>query len=295
VVPANATTVRRYSARSAAITAAPPRNVAVLGDSTAGVLAVALAATAPAGITIVNGAIAGCGLAVATNSSNQMGKLDEEMFPGCNENEPADQLWPARDADTVSGVGKGDVVLFLSGPWETQNLLIHGQWTNILQASFRRYELHQLRTLVAVATAHGAHLDLLTMPAVETHGEYENTGIMDSGPPNPASFSRRRDLYNGLLMRAAAAHPKKVSVLAYGALLSPQGTFTEYLDGVQVRASDGVHTPAYEAGNAQFTDTTPAVADAFYRWLSPRIWPAIIASIHARPASPPLRLPPTRS
>ena len=169
----------------------------------------------------------------------------------------------------MTGVGRGDVVLFLAGQWETQDLLIHGRWTDILQPSFRRDELRQLRTLVAVATAHGAHLDLLTMPAMEKHGEYESTGVMDLGPPNPASSPRRRALYNGLLRRTAAAYPGKVSVLDYGELLSPHGRFTEYLDGVRVRATDGVHTPAYQPGSPLFTDTTPAVADAFYRWLSP--------------------------
>ena len=149
------------------------------------------------------------------------------------------------------------MVLFLAGQWETQDLLIDGRWTNILQPSFRRYELHQLRTLVAVATAHGAHLDLLTEPAMEAHGEYENTGVMDLGPPNPASVPRRRDLYNGLLLRTAAAFPGRVSVLDYGQLLSPHGTFAEYLDGVQVRATDGVHTPAYLAGFPLFSRHHP--------------------------------------
>ena len=296
VVPATATTsVRHFSARPAAGDAAPPKKVAVLGDSTAGVLEVALTATAPAGTTVVRGAIAGCGLAVATSSSNQVGKPEEEMFSGCHENQPADQLWPARDAAMVSGVGRGDVVLFLAGQWETQDLLIDGRWTNILQPSFRRYELHQLRTLVAVATAHGAHLDLLTEPAMEAHGEYENTGATDLGPPNPASVPRRRDLYNGLLLRTAAAFPGRVSVLDYGQLLSPHGTFAEYLDGVQVRATDGVHTPAYLAGFPLFSDTTPTVAEAFYRWLSPRIWPAIIATAHPGLSTPTVRLPPRRS
>jgi peptidoglycan/LPS O-acetylase OafA/YrhL len=296
VVPATAfTSVRHYSAPPSTGGTSAPSKVAVLGDSTAGVLEVALTTTAPVGISVVRGAIAGCGLAVATNSSNQMGKPEEQMFPGCNENQPADQLWPARDAATMSGVGRGDVVLFLAGQWETQDLLIQGRWTDILQPSFRRYELRQLRTLVAVATAHGAHLDLLTEPAMEGHGEYRTTGAMDLGPPNPASFPRRRDLYNGLLMRIAAAYPGKVSVLDYGTLLSPRGTFTEYLDGVQVRATDGVHTPAYQPGSPLFTNTTPAVADAFYRWLSPRIWPAIIASAHSGTSSLAVHLPPVRS
>jgi hypothetical protein len=169
---------------------------------------------------------------------------------------------------------------------------MHGRWTNILQPSFQRYEVHQLRTLVAVATAHGAHLDLLTEPAMESHGEYEDSGVTDLGPPNPASDPRRRDLYNDLLQRTAAAYPGKVSVLDYGQLLSPRGTFTEYLDGVQVRSTDGVHTPAYLAGFPLFTDASPSVADAFYRWLSPRIWPAILASAHSGRSLSAIRLPP---
>jgi hypothetical protein len=290
-----ATSVRRYSPAPVTHAAPPPGKVAVLGDSLAGVLEVALTATAPAGTSVVRGAIAGCGLAIAANSSNQMGKPEESMFTGCNESQPADQLWPARDAVTVSTLGPGDVVLFLAGQWETQDLLMHERWTNILQPSFRRYELRQLRTLVAVATAHGAHLDLLTEPAMASRGEYEDTGVMDLGPPNPASFPQRRHLYNGLLSEIAAAYPGKVSVLDYGQLLSPRGTFTEYLDGVQIRSTDGVHTPAYLAGFPLFTDTTPVVADDFYRWLSPRIWPAIVASAHAGRSVAAIRLPPVRT
>ena len=98
-VPATATTfVHRYPAPPVETEGAAPREVAVLGDSTAGVLEVALTDTEPAGVTVVRGAIAGCGLVVATSSSNQAGKPEEEMFQGCNEDQPADQLWPARDA-----------------------------------------------------------------------------------------------------------------------------------------------------------------------------------------------------
>lgn len=263
----------------------PPAKVAVLGDSTAGVLEVALIATAPQGTRVVQGAIAGCGLAVAAYSSDHAPTRQAAMFPGCNENEPTDELWPARDSATVAGLGPGDVVLFLAGTWETQDLLRHGRWTDILRPSFRRYELGQLRTLVRLATAHGAHLDLLTMAAVEPHGEFGHTGVMDTGPANPASTPRRRALYNGLLRQTARAYPGKVSVLGFGRLLSPKGTFTEYLDGVQVRATDGVHTPAYEQGNDMWSNTTPQVAEDFYRWLSPRIWPAIDASAHVAPAA----------
>ena len=53
---------------------------------------------------------------------------------------------------------------------------------------------------------------------------------------------------------------------------------TEYLDGVQVRAPDGVHTPSYAKGNVFVNNASEAVANAFYNWLAPRLWPLIIAS-----------------
>ena len=39
-----------------------------------------------------------------------------------------------------------------------------------------------------------------------------------------------------------------------------------------------MHTPSYAPGNAFVGNSTEAVANAFYNWLSPRIWPLIIAS-----------------
>jgi hypothetical protein len=63
---------------------------------------------------------------------------------------------------------------------------------------------------------------------------------MDHRPPNPASSPRRGALDSGLLRATPARDPGRVSVLEFGTLLPPRG--------------------------------------AFNRWLSPRIWPAIVAS-----------------
>lgn len=69
-----------------------------------------------------------------------------------------------------------------------------------------------------------------------------------------------------------------MSVIGHGAILSPQGVYTEYLDGVQVRTPDGVHTPAYVPGNVFVGHSSASVAYSFYGWLGPRIWPLIAAS-----------------
>ena len=270
---------RRYSASPGAgahqATDPPPPRVVVLGDSTALTLGVALIATAPKGTTVVNGGLWGCGLAIAANSSNAP-KPELPMFQACNETSPAADLWPALDRKTVEGTAPGDVVLLATGHWETQDLLIHGRWTSILSPSFRRYEAHQLDTFIGIADSHGAHVDLCTMPAMER--DYPWLG--DSpGAYDIASSPVRRRLYNNLLRQVAAKYPpNKVSIIDYGSMLSPDGHYTEYLDGVQVRSTDGVHTPSYNPGNVFDGNATQNVADAFYNWLSPRLWPLIISS-----------------
>jgi peptidoglycan/LPS O-acetylase OafA/YrhL len=243
--------------------ASEPREVVVLGDSTALTLAVALRATVPAGVRLVDGSLAGCGLSVSVSAG-----LPRVSW--CNQATPAAGRWPAVDARTVAATGPGDQVLFLAGHWETsQTVFAGGRSANITQPAFRRYELHQLETLYSVATAHGAHLDLLTMAPADS-------GLPLGLPPAPADSARRRDLYDGLLRQLARLHPRQVSVIDFGAMLAPSGRFQLDVDGVQVRAADGVHTPSYVPGNLIAGDTDDAaLADRFYDWVGPRLWPLI--------------------
>jgi hypothetical protein len=259
--------------------AANPPRVVVLGDSTALTLSFALAATAPQGTTVVDGGNFGCGLAMGTFSSDHPPTAGLAMFAACNQTTPPSGQWPARDANAVRGSGPGDVVLFVAGDWEVQDILMSGHWTNILSTSFQRYEMGQLRRLVSIGTAEGAHLDFFTMPAED--------GAEQLGKPldaSPGDSPRRRAVYNSLLRRIASQFPGKVSVVDFGSILSPKGVFTTYIDGVQVRTPDGVHTPSYAPGNPFGGNSSEQVAQAFYNWLSPRIWPRILDS--ASPAGP---------
>jgi hypothetical protein len=192
------------------------------------------------------------------------------MTPRCNESSPTDQQWPAIDTASVAGTTRGDVVFFLAGTWEVLDLFRAGRWTNITEPSFRRYEFGQLRELVRIASSHGAHVDLATMPAMADENR-------SAGASHPNS-AQRQHAYNRLLKEVARELPRTVSIVGYSQLLSPHGVFHEYLDGVQVRSSDGVHTPAYAPGNEFADNATEAVADTFYDWLSPRLWSLIIAS-----------------
>jgi hypothetical protein len=262
-----ALTVHRYQNMSAPVR---PREVVVLGDSTALALGYALAATAPPGTTVVNGGLFGCGLAIASWFSDDPPSPKMAMTPRCRESTPADQQWPAVDATRVAGTTSGDVVLFLAGYWEVMDVFRAGHWTDITEPSFRRYELGQLRELVRIASSHGAHVDLATMPAMAD----ENDSATASHPDS----SQRRTAYNRLLRRVVREFPGTVSIIGFSHLVSPRGVYRARLDGVQVRSVDGVHTPAYAPGNVFADNATESVADAFYNWISPRLWPLILAS-----------------
>ena len=180
----------------------------------------------------------------------------------------------------VASTGPGDVVLFLAGRWETQGILKDGRWTNIVSRSFQTYELIQMLLLAQVATAHGAHLDFLTMACMDP-------GAAVGVPPGPSDSEARRDIYNRLLREAASQFPGQVGVIDFGSILCPTGQFAQTLDGVQVRTADGIHTPSYAPGNPFVENSTQVVAERFYSWLSPKIWPQIIGSSVADGGSEP--------
>ncbi len=271
--------VHRYRALPPTAAVRPPV-VVVLGDSTAASLGVALQSTAPSGTKVINGGLFGCGLAIGQWVSNNPPTPQLAMFPACNQATPPAKQWPAFDTNNVRPAVRGDVVLFVAGPWETQDILRNGHWTNITQVSFQRYELSQMRTLVGIATAHGAHLILATMPETAVGAYFHEKPFAEDSP-------RRRLIYDRLLKTVAKKYPRKVSILDLGQILSPGGVFHEYLNGVQVRTADGIHTPSYEPGDPFTDNSSQAVADAFYNWLSPRIWPKILAADGSSPKNAP--------
>jgi peptidoglycan/LPS O-acetylase OafA/YrhL len=244
-----------------------PPMVVVLGDSTALTLSYALAATAPVGTKVVDGGLFGCGLAVGTRVTAQVSPDQAQLpfGPQCNAATPASGQWPAVDAGVVADTAPGDVVMFMSGTWETLDILRNGHWTDISQPSFQRYVMMQMRRAVEVGTAKGAHFDFTKMPA-------------NHASASPNYTQARRKIYNRLVAEVAAEFPSKVSVVNLAKILTPKGVFTQYLNGVQVRTIDGVHTPSYAGSNVFVSNSTEAVANAFYKWLSPRLWPLILAT-----------------
>jgi peptidoglycan/LPS O-acetylase OafA/YrhL len=266
-----ATTTARFQAGTGTKGLHPPPAVIVLGDSTALNLFYALEATAPKGTAVSNGAIFGCGLVIGTGISAYPPRFGFPLPKACNVATPRSERWPVLDARAVEFTRPGDLVLFLAGHDDTQGTLVHGQWTSIMEPAFLQAERTQLNKMISIATSHGAHLDLLTMPCTDINAA-------EGTPPAPTDSPKRRALFNGLLEQAAAANPNTVSIIDYGSMLCPAGHFTQFLDGVRVRAVDGVHTPAYAPKNVFANSSTATDANRFYAWLAPRLWPKLIAS-----------------
>lgn len=264
--------VAAYSPRSVQ---RPPPTLLVLGDSTAYILGYALQATAPPGTTVINGGIVGCGLTIATRISVDPPAPGLAMFRACNPATPPAARWPALDATKVAATRPGDTVLLLAGAWEVYDTELDGRWLNITDRPYQRYLLDQLRLAVRVATSHGAHLELATLPPFRQ-------GTYAPPQPFPQGDPIRRQIYNHLLTVVAAENPRSVSILDYAKILCPTGRFVQTIGAVEIRTDDGLHTPAYVPGNV-FADNAPEpVAHRFYNWVAPRIWPAIIEASSSR-------------
>lgn len=259
--------------RATGVPAVPgaPLRVLLIGDSTALTLGVAIAGDAKTyGVTLEVKAILGCGVTEG-RQVRPTGKVSTVARP-CNSS-PAPPGTPLvqHTADPYGGMVTSpdaerwtawyrhwvatfdpNVVILLAGRWEVVTRTFEGHWTNILHPRFARYVEQQLERTIRLASAHGAHVELMTAPCYEP-------GEQPDGQPWPTGSPSRLDVYNRLVREAAARFPGIASVFDLDALVCPGGSYHQSVDGVQVRLADGVH----------FTPNAGA-------YLGPRIWPSIV-------------------
>ena len=125
-------------------------------------------------------------------------------------------------------------MVLLAGGGEILDRLYRGHMTNILHPTFAAYVESQLEKAVQIATARGALMVFMTKPC-------QSTGEQPDGAPWPQDSAARQAAYNELLRKVAAQHPAQVYVQDLNSYVCPGGTYTEDLDGVPVRESDGSH------------------------------------------------------
>ncbi len=205
---------------------AHPVRFLLVGDSLAVTMGIGLhvGSIPNYGVQVVNKGVLGCDL--DGGRSIVSGTLTIAVSPCLH--------WPSLWAHDVAAYHP-EVVGVLLGRWLITDHLPGGHEADITQPAWRAHLERELEHVVAVLSAGGAHVVLLTMPDIAPVNEAPNGSLWPENRP-----SRVND-YNALLRAVAATHPATVSVYDLNRVLDPAGHFQQTVDGVAVRWPDGIH------------------------------------------------------
>jgi photosystem II stability/assembly factor-like uncharacterized protein len=228
-------------------------SVLVVGDSFSGTLAEGLARDATAyGVAVTNGSIDGCDLARGEPILLKGQPYVQNAGP-CVATGPG---WAAQYQQDLALTHPSVSVLVL-GPFDQSTRMINGQWESPGQADYDAYYVQQINSALQILTSQGGHVVITTAPFVQSTGPQYCAPLPArvKGCPTEAQRVAAQD---AAAKQAAAGFPGKVTIVSLGQHLAPHGTYTSTVDGVVVRAADGVHLS--EPGGEWLTS-----------WLMPRI------------------------
>ena len=221
-----------------------PVRLLLLGDSIALTLGMGLSVDAQQdyGVQVTDEATVGCDLdpQLQVFTSGAPGPAT----PGCDDWQG---LWPF----LVAGQRPQVVALGL-GRWEIADHLLDGHWVHVGEPAWDGHLTTDLQSAITILHSFGARVVLLTMPYVDPRTRQPD------GQPWSENAPARVRAYNTLLRQVAATHPGVVSVLDLNHMLSPDGTYTESVSGVDVRSTDGVHV-SLDGGELLRRQILPAV------------------------------------
>ena len=197
-----------------------PHTVSVFGDSIGWTMMRYLPPTP--GISFLDRTTIGCGL-VRGGPYRYSGQPLEQK-PECD-------AWPERWTQRI-GHDRPDVALMVVGRWETVDRKWNGRWAHIGQPDFDAYLESELRRALDILGSTGALVVVTTEP-------YNRHGEQADGTLYPEDQPSRVNQWNTLLRKVVNGRPN-VTVLDLNKKLGPNGSYTNKINGVQVR-SDGVH------------------------------------------------------
>jgi peptidoglycan/LPS O-acetylase OafA/YrhL len=222
--------------------AAPPK-VMIVGDSVAGSVGLGFEHLGDQlGVTVWNRGELGCGL-FYDGSIIEGGQVTSVDSTKCNWR----AKWPA-DLEQF----KPDIVVMLVGAWDILDRDVGDHVVKFGSVEYDSSFLHQLDDATSLLTSTGAKLVVLTTPFFSRP---ELVG--ETGRQWPEYDPWRVDRINSLYRDFLANHPGRYHMVDLNKFVSPQGKFTDELNG-QVIRGDGVH----------FTDAGAAMVA---QWLAPQL------------------------
>ena len=158
---------------------------------------------------------------------------EQKVFGEWKRQGDACKLWPEEWPSYIDAF-QPRVVVMLAGAWDMYDFRVNGVEYEFGSPEADAYVVDELNAAVDVMSSQGAKVVFLTTP----YFEIRDLALDVSGDRfNPA----RVDALNELYREVAASRPDTVSVLDLNRLISPDGRYAETVDGVNVRANDGVH------------------------------------------------------
>jgi lysophospholipase L1-like esterase len=196
------------------------RTVAVFGDSVAWTLMRYLPPTP--GLAFTNYTTIGCGIARGGPYRTTGETLPQK--PECD-------TWPSRWAQRIAH-DRPNVVLLMIGRWEVVDRINEGRWSHVGDAGYDAYLRGELNRALDILGSTGAHI-VVTTEAYNRRAEKADGSLYPEDDPD------RIDAWNTLLRSVVKSRPN-VSVLDLNRKLSPNGVYTNRINGIQMRM-DGVH------------------------------------------------------
>jgi photosystem II stability/assembly factor-like uncharacterized protein len=213
----------------------PSLRLLVVGDSFAHTLAMGVARNATAwGVDVIDGSLDGCAL---VRGSPVLVGTDQLAVSGpCA---PTGTGWPSQYQSDVS-TSRPTLSLLVLGPWDLSTRKVDGKWEWPGQSAYDDSYAQLITTAVHLLSAGGGRVAITTVPVVRSSGPELCVPPPATVTDCPTSAQRVVAL-NQVARWVVGVLGGKVTLIDLSHQLSPTGVFTNEVDGVVVRAADGVH------------------------------------------------------
>lgn len=128
-----------------------------------------------------------------------------------------------------------NIVVVLSGRWETVDEVVNGTNENIRQPKFQQQVRAGLKRLITMSKTHGARAVLYSFPCIW------GGSAVPIGNETASEINKRITIYNGLVASVAKQNSSDASYFNFDKLACPGGQFRWSLDGTVIRNPDGDH------------------------------------------------------